>query len=305
MPGIFIPEHIVARTDISLPQKVLYGKIISLTTKEGYCFASNEWLGDQLGISGRTIVRWISTFVDKGLLRREIILNEKNQVIERRLYAFVTPTLMTKVPVSPMSNTPVLSPPSTNGVMGGGVTDGVDSIRDKSIENTNTPYNPSPHLTIGESKQDDPLWSEYEELIAFWNLKYGQRRKPVTNDFKNFVYWRKTYDLLDMKFAVVLFKFDSYWGKVTSMSPTLMFRRANKDQTPCDRIGDWLNLQDPQDITLNTIKGDYLILRKWFDDGMPFDETRFKEVMLKLKSYGYEQLYLDGIEHIKEQRART
>jgi len=51
-------------------EKVLWGRINGLSTKTGECFASNEWLGDQLGYAERTVEAYVSSLVNRGYLTR-------------------------------------------------------------------------------------------------------------------------------------------------------------------------------------------------------------------------------------------
>lgn len=81
-----IPAFILSRTDLSLSEKVLYGRILGLADKGGYCFASNAWLGEQIGLAQGTVANMISRMAKKGLLRVEVLRNEKNEVTERRIY---------------------------------------------------------------------------------------------------------------------------------------------------------------------------------------------------------------------------
>lgn len=79
---LFIPEHIMERKDVTIQEKMVYGRILGLTKKEGYCYASNEWLGNQLGLSADRISHYINSLVKKGLLVTEIIRKTKKQLLE-------------------------------------------------------------------------------------------------------------------------------------------------------------------------------------------------------------------------------
>lgn len=91
---LFIPEHIMERDDLSLQEKCVYGRIIGLTKKEGYCYATNEWLGLKLNMSGKTISRHISSLTNKGFLYLEITKTKKKAGApyewgtRRKIYAF-------------------------------------------------------------------------------------------------------------------------------------------------------------------------------------------------------------------------
>lgn len=74
--------------DKSLPSgaKVMFLLINSLTRREGYCYASNRYFMEKLDASERTVRNWLSALKDKGLIETEVIVNERGEVSERRLY---------------------------------------------------------------------------------------------------------------------------------------------------------------------------------------------------------------------------
>lgn len=92
---LFIPEHIMEREDISLQEKCVYGRVLGLTKKEGYCYITNELLGGKIGLSGGRVSKYISSLVDKGLLRVEVKKTKKKEGApkewgtRRKIYAYV------------------------------------------------------------------------------------------------------------------------------------------------------------------------------------------------------------------------
>ena len=81
-----IPAHIRYNNDLKFAERLLYGEITALSTKEGYCFASNRYFASLYNVSISTISRWISHLAQIGSIDIKIIRNEKNEIIERRLY---------------------------------------------------------------------------------------------------------------------------------------------------------------------------------------------------------------------------
>jgi hypothetical protein len=67
----------MADPGLSLPEKCLYGKILNLSRQLGYCFASNEVLGHDLGTRGSQhasadhVRRMLGNVVRRGHVRRE------------------------------------------------------------------------------------------------------------------------------------------------------------------------------------------------------------------------------------------
>ena len=84
--AVYIPPSIMCQENLTLTQKVLWGRIEGLSTKKGYCFASNGWIGEQLGFSKSTVSNNLSILVSLGYIKREIIRNEYNVIQERRLF---------------------------------------------------------------------------------------------------------------------------------------------------------------------------------------------------------------------------
>lgn len=53
--------------------------IFGLTKTEGYCFATNEWIGKNLGMSGSMVSKHISSLVKKGKMRVEVTKVKKSE----------------------------------------------------------------------------------------------------------------------------------------------------------------------------------------------------------------------------------
>ncbi len=81
-----IPPSIFCRKDLSQSQKLLIGRITGLITADGYCFASNKWLGEQIGLTKGTTANILSDLQNKNIIKIELIRDEKQRIIERRIY---------------------------------------------------------------------------------------------------------------------------------------------------------------------------------------------------------------------------
>lgn len=75
-----IPASVLLSKELSSTEKLLIGVISNLSNIKGYCFASNHYLGECLGISKHTIRRVISDLEQKGVLGRIVKLNSRNEV---------------------------------------------------------------------------------------------------------------------------------------------------------------------------------------------------------------------------------
>lgn len=81
-----IPATILYNKDLKANQKILYAVITSLSNKEGYCFASNKYLADKLNVGANTVSGWITDLRRKNLVQVELIRNDKQEIIQRRIY---------------------------------------------------------------------------------------------------------------------------------------------------------------------------------------------------------------------------
>jgi len=102
--AVHIPASIMCQTDLTLTQKVIWGRIEGLSVKGGYCYASNQWIGEQISLSKSTVSNNISILVKKGYVKNIIIRNDKNEITERRLYPLSTEKL---IPSTEKSDTPI------------------------------------------------------------------------------------------------------------------------------------------------------------------------------------------------------
>ena len=86
-----IPSTILFNEKIKANEKLLYAVITVLSNKEGYCYASNAYLGKLLNAQPHTISKWVSHLKSLGFLCLDIIKNDKGEIIQRRIYPNDTP----------------------------------------------------------------------------------------------------------------------------------------------------------------------------------------------------------------------
>lgn len=75
-----IPTEIMLSNDLSSTEKLLYAVISSLTNEKGYCWASNQYLGDLIGISERHASRSINKLLQEQLIKVDIKDNSKRKI---------------------------------------------------------------------------------------------------------------------------------------------------------------------------------------------------------------------------------
>lgn len=52
-------------------EKILYSEIVTLASKNGYCYASNKYLSEIYGVSIVSISNWINRLIDLGYVKNE------------------------------------------------------------------------------------------------------------------------------------------------------------------------------------------------------------------------------------------
>lgn len=79
-----IPANV--RYDKELPSKapLLYGEITALCSKEGYCWATDDYFANLYSVSRATIQNWLKCLEDKGYIEREVIYKEGTKEIDKR-----------------------------------------------------------------------------------------------------------------------------------------------------------------------------------------------------------------------------
>ena len=109
-----IPDTVLSSTELKANAKLLYAKVTSLQTAKGYCYASNKYLANGLGLASDTVTRLLRELADAGYLRLEIVRDEKNAIAERRIYPTITlPAIMppsrtnARDPIGQTSDTPI------------------------------------------------------------------------------------------------------------------------------------------------------------------------------------------------------
>ena len=72
--------------ELKANEKLLYAVITVLSNKEGYCYASNNYLADLFNSKPHTISNWVSHLNKLKFIHVELIRDEKNEIIQRRIY---------------------------------------------------------------------------------------------------------------------------------------------------------------------------------------------------------------------------
>lgn len=155
-----IPNTVLSATNIKANAKLLYAKVTSLQSARGYCFATNKYLAEGLGIAQDTVTRLLKNLSDAGYLRVEVIKGADNQIVERRIYPTITLPIIAEPyrtnardPIGQISDTPI------------------GQISDKRINTENKKEIP-PKPPRGASRQEPKKAPDHkpERFQKFWNF---------------------------------------------------------------------------------------------------------------------------------------
>ena len=164
---VLFPTHLLDK--LTHRQCILCGILLSMAKRTGYAYIGNATLSSMMKISIDTLQRDLSEIETGGFIRREIMRNEKNEVIQRRI--FPLPMLMSPHDCGEGHR--------TNAARGGGKS-AVGSPHECGIYNNNT-------ISINNNsindKKGDARIDELFELI--WTA-YGKRgnKKTAMTSFK-------------------------------------------------------------------------------------------------------------------------
>ena len=80
-----IPIKVKNDKNICLNAKLLYGDIKLLCHCKGYCFATNGFLANNLGVTSRTITRILKELENAGFIRIEYCCNQRKIYINENI----------------------------------------------------------------------------------------------------------------------------------------------------------------------------------------------------------------------------
>lgn len=157
-----IPANI-RYADITPNAKLLYGEITALSSKEGFCFASNQYFADLYKVSKVSISKWIKELTDNKFIESEIIYKQGSKEILNRYLRIVY------YPIKEKFNTPIKEKLKDNNIninniynnsLFGGL-DEVTAPREQQAvlppQNSAEKKKPSKDMVIDYAKQRDRL----------------------------------------------------------------------------------------------------------------------------------------------------
>ncbi len=163
-----IPDVILRDKRISSSGVRLYLEISGLLDKRGYCWASNEYLAELMGVTGSTVSRLVKQLEDLGYIRTTMAVNDDRTGSCRRIYAGISRVMGAQENAGLGSTQKCADPPS------GSTQKCADRSTQKCVPNNtskiqdNTPLNP-PKKPKRPKASAEPDWLP-ERFEGFWQF---------------------------------------------------------------------------------------------------------------------------------------
>lgn len=90
-PFLMLYTAIADDLSISNAAKVLFAHLTGLANSLGYSWASNEYLAKKMGCSKETVKRLLKQLAGARYIKRRVIRNDKNEIVERRITIAASP----------------------------------------------------------------------------------------------------------------------------------------------------------------------------------------------------------------------
>lgn len=178
-----IPATVLFNNSLKPNEKLLYALITALSNKEGYCYASNKYLGEKLGVDPKTITSWLADLRKFNYIMVDLIRNENKEIIQRKIYPHDVPYPLNNVYPSPSKNVEATHQISED-----------NNINNKNI-NTHTvtkkKYSENVYLYDFEYKELINIYGENKTYKCIEELSLYKRSKGVEykSDFATIKRW--------------------------------------------------------------------------------------------------------------------
>ena len=156
--------------------KLLYGELSALAVSEGFCWACNAYLADQIGVASKTVEGLIRQLKDRGHITLEVERDvETNEVLRRKIWICGPPGSSVPPPLKNEGRSPQNQgdPPLKN--------------EDIIIQENNTsnipPYSPPKgdkpaHKRRDRDRKEAPDWKP-ERFEGFWRMYPVKKSKQA------------------------------------------------------------------------------------------------------------------------------
>lgn len=77
---IKMSDSLLYNDNLCINAKILYSKLVLLSHKDGFCFASNKYLSNQVKVTPRTITRLLKELIGQDLIHINYTEHRKRQI---------------------------------------------------------------------------------------------------------------------------------------------------------------------------------------------------------------------------------
>ena len=163
-----IPANVRYDESLSYAQRLLYGEIVALSSKDGYCYATNNYFASLYKVSNISISNWINKLVKKGYLQSEIIYKDNTkEVLYRRL-----------TPIKEIFNTPIKE--NFNTLLKKSLIPIKENFKDNNINKNNINNN---NIYIVRNEDKIP----YKEIVEYLNEKANTKYRYTSENTKKHI----------------------------------------------------------------------------------------------------------------------
>lgn len=205
IPGYWsvIPAPVRNDTQLKMSAKLLYADISALCAESGYCWATNAYLAERMGVAVSTISRLVHQLEQRGYVRTEMAATDQGS--ERHIYAGIFPA---EGGLRKKSKTP---PGSTQKEQGGSTQKEQDPNKDDKYTGIYTPLIPPKGGKRKRQAKSVPTWKP-ERFEAFWSYyrdnARGEDRMGAVREWDKLQLDEATIDLI----AKALPRQVKYWA---------------------------------------------------------------------------------------------
>ena len=194
-----IPATVRYDHNLKANEKLMYGEITALSSKNGYCWAENRYFAELYDVHKITISNWLKNLEDNGYIRTELkYVYGTKQVSKRLIY---------------INDTPISQ------IAKGYKSNDYDPINQNTKEELSTTSNNNTRDIYTTS--GNPTRAPYKEIIDYLNEKTGRNYKHTAKANQRVIKARMNegYTLEDFK-TVIDKKYDE-WNNDTKMKKFL------------------------------------------------------------------------------------
>ena len=194
-----IPATVRYDHNLKANEKLMYGEITALSSKNGYCWAENRYFAELYDVHKITISKWLKNLEDNGYIRTELkYVYGTKQVSKRLIY---------------INDTPISQ------IAKGYKTNDYDPINQNTKEELSTTSNNNTRDI--NTLSGNPTRAPYKEIIDYLNEKTGRNYKHTAKANQRVIKARMNegYTLEDFK-TVIDKKYDE-WNNDTKMKKFL------------------------------------------------------------------------------------